>query len=314
MYYGANTENLYGESQSTGQKLLYGVGRGISSGSRAFIQSTAGVAYDIGAALFTLDGSKFIDNDMNKAMAAWQKADDNLAPLYETDAEKNRSGWDPGGWVTGNHLAHLFETIGFMAGMAGGAYVTGGIGEALGGAKITNSMFSAYKEAQLGLSEVSVNLAEISSVESGAELAAQYSTRLSQEIQAIAKETIPNAAKLEKVNATINASKAEMAQKFATSFTRFNKAKQTVYGAVGNLGIASAMGHDARESFKENYIQSMRDKGVQLTESELTKLDQTSKSVGNWVFGLTGALGAVSFSHMLKGVVSKGEAEAAIRE
>lgn len=314
MYYGPSTENLYGESQGTGEKLLYGIGRGISSGTRAFVQSTAGVAYDIGAALFTLDPEKFIDNDMNKAMSAWQKADDRLAPLYETDVEKNRSGWDPRGWVTGNHLAHLFETVGFMAGMAGGAYVTGGIGEALGGARITNSMFSSYKEAQLGLSEVSANLAEISNLENGAELAAQYSTRLSREIEAISAEAIPNAAKLEKVNATINASKAEMAERFATSFTRFNKAKQTVYGAVGNLGIASAMGLDARESFKQNYIQSMKDKGVQLTDSQLTKLDETSKEVGNWVFGLTGVLGAVSFSHMLKGVVSKGEAEAAVRE
>jgi hypothetical protein len=53
-------------------------------------------------------------------------------------------------------------------------YVTGGIGEALGGARITNSMFSSYKEAQLGLSEVSANLAEISNLENGAELNKKY--------------------------------------------------------------------------------------------------------------------------------------------
>lgn len=313
-YLEEDNEDIAGRKQGLGEKLAYGVGRGLSSGTRAFLQSTIGLVNDIGSAVINRDAGKFIDNDLNRAFEAWQKADDKSMPLYQTEAEKNISGWNPKGWITGNHLAHLFETIGFMGGMAAGAWVTGGAGEFLGGARIGARMVAGYEEAVANLSNVSSKLAEISALQDGGEIAAQYSKKLSQEILSINQEAIPQAAKLEKVNSIINASKAEMDANFASAFSKFNKSKQIVYGAVSNLGIASSMGLETKESFKQAYIDKKRSEGIELTSDQLKKLDETANTVGNWVFTATGIMGAVSFGHMLKGIVSKGEMEAAVRE
>ena len=311
MYYGPETEDFYGKSQGTGEKLLYGVGRGISSGSRAFLQSTVGLVNDI-ASVST--GGSFTDNNLNKWFDTWQKADDLDMPLYQTKEERDRSGWDPRGWVTGNNVAHFIESLGFMAGMAGGAYVTAGAGEFAIGARVTGSIMAAYDEAIASFSELAAKQAILAGVEDGEVVAKALSQQLMNDVKAIQAEATSGAVKLDKVNKLLNASKADLDAKYAAKLLGAEKIKQTIYGGIGNLGIASSAGFEAKEQFKQNYIDSMRERGFELTPEELQKLEGVSTSVARWTATVTGALGAISFGHAFKGIVAKGEAETAVRE
>jgi len=286
---GLDNEDIYGRSQSGLEKAAYTVPRVIGTATKTLLQGLTAPVVGLG---YLAAGGNFIKNDYNDWLESYDKMVDKNLPLYTTEAEKNSSFL--GQIKYGNSWVHLAEFIGMGAGLAGTAWLTGGLGEGLGigtGTKVTASYLNAIDK-----------LAESTSIISKLENSEEVGTTLIQKANQIWSQTIPEAEKLEQLTASFDEINATYASKMAT----IQGAKGKVYGAASMLGMNAGMASQANTQFAESMIQEIESKeGREATPEEKQKIKEMASTVGQWTFGLGTVMSAFSFHGLLKGMIGK---------
>jgi len=121
-----NNEDAYAQGQSWTEKMVNGVGKGLTLTGTTFLQGTLGLVNGIGNWIATGNFSSFYDNELNRGLDTLNKQlDDNLLPNYYTDVEREAKWYSPDNLFTANFLWNgIVKNLGFAAGAAlsGGVY------------------------------------------------------------------------------------------------------------------------------------------------------------------------------------------------
>ena len=132
--------------QSSFDKAINGVTKGLGLMGTTFINSTVNLAY--GAVQWGKTGefSSFYDNDLTRSLDEFNKGLEDSMPNYYTKAERNANWYDPDYFFTSNFLWDgVVKNLGFAAGAAlsGAAFTS-----ALKALPLTARLFAAGKGAQ----------------------------------------------------------------------------------------------------------------------------------------------------------------------
>lgn len=302
-YQGIDNEERYGNQQGGLTRAAIGIVEGLSTAARTTLEGTLGLVYDTGA---MISGGSFIDNDFNKSMKMWSEGLEKTLPRYVPKVETEESLLNPKHWFRGNTLAGLFNTIGFIGGMwlpgrAAGALIGGIAGIESGGVSLGSKLSGsvAYRETVQNLAKTTKILGEIPE-------GSQFASQIASEVSRV--KTLEDASAVTK-------KWADAAEKYATQAGIYQKGSSIATHVVSNLGMASAMGHEAREGFVQNmYDQVRSEENREPTDEEKARIEDMSKSVGNWTTGLVTLVSAVSFSGIFGNLLNKDGADALVRE
>lgn len=295
-YFGLDNEDLAGKNQSIGNKLKNGLVKAVGKFGTTLLDGVVDPIYGTIKAISDGKFSSFYDNDFTKGIDnITQKLETNF-PNYVTNQEKNASWYSPKHWATANFVGSIFENVGFMAGIATTAWLTGAAGSAFGeaiGSVIPGLSRSAamgkWTQAAEKLDQIMATpIPEISKV-----------STYSEELAKITKAT----------DDVIQAKGAY------SKFDILNKAQRTIYGGIANIGVASSMSLHATNKFRQNLVQDFITKnGYEPTGEELEKINNTTDTVGKALFGLTAAMGMVTFHGLFKKVLAKKEGEEILKK
>lgn len=140
----ATDEDRLASSQTTGQRVGYGLTKAAQNFAKVFVQNTAGAVYGLGAAVADQQWSKLYDNDFTDALDDWNTVSRYKLANYRSDEEKQMSFFQKMG--TANFWADDFAqglsfTLGTIASeLAWGAMTGGGGIFARGFARTANAL------------------------------------------------------------------------------------------------------------------------------------------------------------------------------
>ena len=301
-YYGEQTENLYGESQSGWEKAAYAVPRVLGNFTKTVVQGVTAPLVGLG---YLATGGNFVKNDYNDFLENFQKKNEDAHPLYVSDKEKNASFL--GQIKYGDSWVHLGEFIGMGAGIATTAWMTGGASEAALGA-MDVAQGSRITANYLGAID---KLAESTSVISKLENSTEVGSALIEKANAIWSQSISEGEKLDQLTAEFS----DISKKYASRMTNLGANKQRVYGAASMLGMNAGMGSQANTQFAQSLIQEIKDKEHRdATPEEKEKIKNMADAVGQWTFGLGTVMSTFSFHGLLKGMIGKDAEKAVMNE
>lgn len=290
-------EEQYGQSQSGLEKAAYAIPRAVGTFSKTLLQGITAPIVGIGYSLFGGPEQGFIQNDYNRWLESWNDTFDKVFPLYETSAERNASFL--GQIRYGNSWVHMLEFLAMGAGLATTGYLTGDLGEAMGGAAITRGISNSYMNAVTKLAEIAP---EISELENGQAVTSELVSRINK----IATSSIGEGDKMEAMTATIK----DIGDKYLKKASVWNATKQKVYGAASLMGMNAGMAAKATTDFEKNLTdQYITKHGVEPTDDEKAKIKEMANQVGQWTFGVGTMLSSISLGGLFKGVLAKNDAD-----
>lgn len=260
---GLNNEDLAAKKQSTIGRIANGVAKTIGTAGITFAQGIVAPIYGAYEGIRQGSFSAIYDNDAMKALDEANKKMENYFPNYVSDKEKNTPWWIPtsNGLFSANFLFdHALKMAGFMAGMAGSAYVLGGIGSVIG-----DAMPAFGKAAASG--QLVETLADAEQIVNQVQPATRFATW---------------AQKLKQAD--------------VANFNIFNKGQRLVANTFASAGISASMSLETMNSIRENLKQDfIRKNGQEPGEADLQRINDLASSAGNSMFGLSSLISAYSF-------------------
>ena len=253
-YKGVDNEEVYGQGQTWGNKMVNSVGKGLLLTGTTFLQSTAGLVNGVVAGLADGKFSSFYDNEMNRNLDAINKeAEENWLPNYYTQAERDANWYSPTKLLSANFFWDgIIKNLGFAAGAAlsGGVYSA-----ALKAIPLTAKLFASGKAA-----------ATLAATEEGL-LAAN------------------------KVAGAFGKIKS-LSDKFVTGYASMNIGGRAIVAGLSTTGEAGFEAYNNSKEFREQKIQEYKDthSGLAPNELELQRINDLADEVGNSSFLLNSAL------------------------
>lgn len=249
VYFGVDTENIYAENQTTGEKWRNGVVKMLGTAATTLVGSTVGLLNGVYQAIDDGKFSSFYDNDLTRRLDQFNKDLSNSMPHYSSLTERNASAlsnvWSANFW-SDTILQGVGFTLGSLA--AGGAWAKGiglavkGIAKGIAGGTI-GEVAAATEEAAL--------------------LATQTATA------GRAQSTLMGAA-----------------NKFLANQKLVDFGKNIVTANLGAMGEASIEAMHARQDYRQRQIDDYISKnGVEPDEQALKLIDSYADTVGNFTFG-----------------------------
>lgn len=290
-YFGMDNEDMSGKSQGAGTKLKNSLVKSIGKFGTTLLDGVIDPVYGTIKAISDGKFSSFYNNDYTKAMDDFNKSMEKNFPNYVSNEEKNASWYSPKHWATTNFLGGIFENAGFMFGIGATAWLTGGVGTAFGEA----------------VGSVVPGLSRAAAMGKWAEAAERLDNIMSTPIPELSRVSTYS----EELGKITKATEDVMQAKGAYSkFDVLNKAQRTIYGGISNIGVASSMSLEATNRFRQNLIQNFITKnGYQPDSEDLKQINDTTDKVGGTLFGLTAAMGMMTFHGLFKKVLAKKEGE-----
>lgn len=254
---GANNEDIYGQNQSFGSKMVNGVAKGVILAGTTFAQTTVGAINGLQQWAETGKFSSFYDNEFNRKIDEITKASENYLPNYYTDVEKNAHWYSPDKLLTGNFLFDgVVKNLGFAAGAAlsGMAFTAG-----LKALPLTARLFSAGK-----------GLETLVAAEEGM-MAGNKSAQIYNNIKAISDT-------------------------YVKSFNTLNKGGRAVVAGLSTSGEAGFEAYQNLNEYRNERIQQYKDAnfGAAPTGATLDKINADAADVGNYTYALNTAILSVS--------------------
>lgn len=257
---GLNTEDIYAEAQSIGQKWAYGAGKMINNAAVTFINGTAGLVYGVGAAAINGDFTSFYDNDFTRSLNEYQEHVNNtVMPHYVSQKERDMS-------VLGQLTRANFwsDTILSNTGFAVGAFASGAAWAKLGSvvSSVSKSVASKAGVQILDAAKKAQNLERANLLARTGDNLGKVSGNLKQV-----------------ADRYVNWSNFK---NFGANFSR---------AGIATFGEASMEAIGAKNQYKETLISEFQDKhGRKPQGYELTKIEREAESVGNFTMGANMAL------------------------
>lgn len=261
---GLNTEDIYAEAQSFGQKLAYGAGKMVNNAAVTFINGTAGLVYGVGSAAVNGDFTSFYDNDFTRSLNEYQENfNTNVLPHYMSQQEAGKSLL--GQLATANFWT---DTILSNTGFAIGSFASG-----LAWSKVGSLISSVAK---------SVTSKAGTQVMSAAQKAATL------ERTALLGKTADN---LGRVTGNLK----QVADNYVNWSTFKDFGANIARAGVATFGEASMEAIQAKNQYKDTLIAEFQDKhGRKPQGYELSKIEREAESVGNFTMGANMAMLSVS--------------------
>jgi len=256
IYDPTKTENEYAYGQSIGDKIVNGVGKGISLTGTTFLQSTAGMLN--GVANWITDGkfSSFYNNDFNKALDKWNDELENKLPNYYTDAEKNARWYSPSKWFTANFLWDgIIKNLGFSA----GAWLSGEVYAA--GLKALSSLPGIARLASIG--------------------------KIAETVAATEEGMLA----VDKVASTYGKIKS-LSNKYLSAYNVLNMGQRITVAGLATTGEAGFEAFNNANQYRDNIIAEYKKShnGEEPTGADLEEINKEANKVGNYSFLMNVAL------------------------
>lgn len=276
-FYGLNTEDIYGNTQGTGEKVFNGLVKMGGLAASTFVNGTLGLAKGIVEFSDTGKFSSIYDNDVTRNLDDWNKEWEDKYAHYKTQREQDSSWWEPQNLFSANFLMDgVIKNFGFALGAlaTGGAYSA-----ALKGMGVTSKIIQAGNALE-AFGAMDEGLA-----------AASGSSRLSSLLQSVNRAS-------KGIVSTIGRGIKNNADDFITSS----------FSSIGESGLEAL---NNSQEFRKNAIQKFEyDYGRSPNKEELQQIDQAATNVGNWSFGLNiGLLTATQYIQLPKIFSSSTKAE-----
>ena len=270
--YGYNNEDAYAQQQSTLDKAFNGIAKGVGLAATTFVGGIADVVYGIPSAIANGDLTKVWNNDVTKALQAFNtRVDNEYLPNYYSDQENKAAWYSPDNLFTANFL---FDKLVKNAGFAVGAIYSGNlVGKGLGIAgKGLGSVFSnvaEYSAASKSFSKINQNLARL------------FSQGKNVEAAELLKRNISTLPELESVNAEM----LKISQQFNAINNVQDVTNRTIRALYASAGESGFEAIGTATAFKDNLIQQYKDKwGTEVPEEEMKRIEGLSEQVGNASF------------------------------
>ena len=244
---GYDMEEAEALGQSSFDKAINGVTKGLGLMGTTFINSTVNLAY--GAVQWGKTGefSSFYDNDLTRSLDEFNKGLEDSMPNYYTKAERNANWYDPDYFFTSNFLWDgVVKNLGFAAGAAlsGAAFTS-----ALKALPLTARLFAAGKGAQV-----------LSATEAG-----------------LASNTGKAANAYGKL--------LDLNKKFASGYNSMNAGGRAVVAGLATGGEASIEAMHNMHELKDTLVQEFIDEnGYTPAASDMKRIEEAAAGAGNKAF------------------------------
>ena len=244
---GYDMEEAEALGQSSFDKAISGVTKGLGLMGTTFINSTVNLAY--GAVQWGKTGqfSSFYDNDLTRSLDEFNKGLEDSMPNYYTQAERNAKWNDPNYFFTANFLWDgVVKNLGFAAGAAlsGAAFTS-----ALKALPLTARLFAAGKGAQ-ALSATEAGLAS-----NTGKVANSYGKLL------------------------------QLNKEFASGYNSMNAGGRAVVAGLATSGEASIEAMHNMHELKDTLVQEFIDEnGYTPSASDMERIEEAAAGAGNKAF------------------------------
>lgn len=272
----ATDEDRLANSQTTGQRIGYGLTKASQNFAKVFIQNTAGAVYGIGSAVANQQWSKLYDNDFTDALDDWNTVSRYKLGNYKSDQEKQMSFFQKMG--TANFWADDFAqglsfTLGTIASEFAWAGLTGGGGIfASAYARGANALSGATRLGRIGEQAASM-LTSAANVGRNAERTVATGARV-----------LETAA--EQANNVLNAGRktnAFLSMKALSNIKDGSQIARSIYtSSAMEAGMEAKQAYrDSYDSFIQGYINRT---GKTPNIDEVLKFDEDARMAANRVF------------------------------
>ena len=272
---GVNWEDIYGQNQSTWDKAVNGILKGVNLTGTTIL---GGFGVLGGALLSPFTGrlADIWDNQYLNKLDEWNtKVDQEYLPNYYTNAEKNAAWYSTGNWFTANFL---FDKLIKNSGYAVGALISGnmanaalvGAGARAGAAAMRLATAAESSQAFKTFTPLLRNTARAFSVGKNIEAAAVLEGEISTMADLTAKTS-----RLAQISNETNA------------FAKFGDlGRRTAVATYSSAGEASFEALQTSKEFRNNLIEEYKNShlGLEPTGEDLKKINDQAESVGKTSF------------------------------
>jgi len=256
-YKGLDNEELYAQTQTTGQKAYNGVAKMVGTAATTFVNGTAGLVYGINEMSKTGELSSFYNNDLANYLNNVNKGMEDTYAHYKTKRELDGSWWEPSNLFTANFLFdNVIKNLGFSLGAMGAGFAWGGAIKALGltgRLMATGEKWAAAADTALGEATTLVDVQRLGTTTS----------------------------KLEKLWQSAKVSTG-------TGLMKTDQFITAAFGTFGEAGIEALNNtHQFRDDMIAKYTASH---GYAPDKEDLQEINDYAQQVGDWSFKLNTAL------------------------
>lgn len=252
---GGDNEDLYAKGQSWGSKLWNDTKKMVGIASATFAENTLGLIDGLGEWASTGDVSKLWDNALNKSLNSWTAGLENSSPNYYSKAERDAPFFSTDNLLTPNFwFDKVMKNLGFSAGAMAGGMAWGTI---LNGIGLTSN-----------LAKAGTNMVELANNMEKAIETVPLAERSFSALQFLKDATSP-------------------LLKSGQAFNTVDKANRIVTAALGTFGEASIEAMNNSNQYIQEVSQKFKEQnGYDPTGTDLDKIKEEAKHVGNWSMGL----------------------------
>ena len=256
-FLGEDNEELYGQGQSVGSKLVNDIGKGLVLTGTTLLQSTIGLVN--GALQWAADGkfSSFYNNDFNKGLDQVNRKLEDRLPNYYTAKEKNAAWYSPDKLFTANFLFDgIMKNMGYAAGAA------------LSGKLVFAPLTKAFSSIP-GISKL-------------------FSIGKAEEAAAAVEQGLLAADKAAETYGKIKS----VSDKYLSTYDVLNKGQRFSVAGLSTFGEASMEAMNNLNEFREARIREYKEShgGLDPVGNDLERINKQAENVGDASFALNTAL------------------------